>query len=69
VAAKQEYRDFIRASTSMCQSNKEMTQNMQRELVYLEHNIMHVCGRKWINSKHYSETPEPGTTYYKMRAP
>jgi len=48
VAVKQEYPDFIRASTGMCQSNEEMTQNMQRVLDYLEHNIMHVCGRKWM---------------------
>jgi hypothetical protein len=46
-----------------------MTQNMKRDLVYLEHNIMHVCGRKWINSKHNSETPDPRTTCYKMRVP
>jgi len=60
---------FFTASTRICKSNKEMTQNMQRELVYLEHYIMHVCGRKWINSKHNSETPEPRTTCYKMQVP
>ena len=34
------YPDFISASTLFCQLNKKMTQNMQRELGYLKHNVM-----------------------------